>query len=55
MVLHDAYHIYTVDQHSLHLIKEIERLRGGDYARESAVAHATRRAKPKRSSCFISA
>ena len=32
MVLHDAYHIYTVDQHSLHLIKEIERLRGGDYA-----------------------
>ena len=32
MVLHDAYHIYTVDQHSLHLIKEIERLRGGEYA-----------------------
>ena len=33
MVLHDAYHIYTVDQHSLHLIKEIERLRGGEYAK----------------------
>ncbi|MGH7853929.1 MAG: [protein-PII] uridylyltransferase [Candidatus Binatia bacterium] len=32
MVLHDAYHIYTVDQHSLHLIKEIERLRAGEYA-----------------------
>ncbi len=32
MVLHDAYHIYTVDQHSLRLIKEIERLRAGDYA-----------------------
>ena len=32
MALHDAYHIYTVDQHSLHLIKEIERLRAGDYA-----------------------
>jgi [protein-PII] uridylyltransferase len=31
MVLHDAYHIYTVDQHSLRLIKEIERLRSGDY------------------------
>lgn len=31
MVLHDAYHIYTVDQHSLRLIKEIERLKGGDY------------------------
>ncbi len=35
MVLHDAYHIYTVDQHSLRLIKEIERLKAGDYA-ESA-------------------
>lgn len=32
MVLHDAYHIYTVDQHSLHLIKEIERLKAGEYA-----------------------
>ncbi len=31
MVLHDAYHIYTVDQHSLRLIKEIERLKGGEY------------------------
>jgi [protein-PII] uridylyltransferase len=33
MVLHDAYHIYTVDQHSLRLIKEIERLKAGDYAK----------------------
>ena len=32
MVLHDAYHIYTVDQHSLHLIKEVERLKAGEYA-----------------------
>src|SRR5204863_21246 len=32
MVLHDAYHIYTVDQHSLRLIKEIERLKAGEYA-----------------------
>ena len=31
MVLHDAYHIYTVDQHSLRLVKEIERLKAGDY------------------------
>jgi [protein-PII] uridylyltransferase len=31
MVLHDAYHIYTVDEHSLRLIKEIERLKAGDY------------------------
>jgi [protein-PII] uridylyltransferase len=31
MVLHDAYHIYTVDQHSLKLIQEIERLKAGKY------------------------
>ena len=31
MVLHDAYHIYTVDQHSLMLIREIERLKAGTY------------------------
>jgi [protein-PII] uridylyltransferase len=31
MALHDAYHTYTVDQHSLRLIKEIERLKAGDY------------------------
>ena len=35
MVLHDAYHIYTVDQHSLRLIKEIERLKAGEYAEGS--------------------
>lgn len=31
MVLHDAYHIYTVDQHSLRLIREIELLKAGAY------------------------
>ena len=31
MALHDAYHIYTVDQHSLRLVKEIERLKSGEY------------------------
>jgi [protein-PII] uridylyltransferase len=31
MVLHDAYHIYTVDEHSLRLIKEIEQLKAGEY------------------------
>jgi [protein-PII] uridylyltransferase len=31
MALHDAYHTYTVDQHSLRLIKEIERLKAGEY------------------------
>lgn len=31
MVLHDLYHIYTVDQHSLRLIMELERLRSGRF------------------------
>jgi [protein-PII] uridylyltransferase len=31
MALHDAYHTYTVDQHSLRLIHEIERLKAGQY------------------------
>jgi [protein-PII] uridylyltransferase len=31
MVLHDAYHIYTVDQHSLKLIQQIEKLKAGEY------------------------
>ena len=31
MVLHDAYHIYTVDQHSLRLVMEIECLKAGEY------------------------
>ncbi|MFQ5903282.1 MAG: [protein-PII] uridylyltransferase, partial [Candidatus Binatia bacterium] len=31
MVLHDLYHIYTVDQHSLRLIMELERLKAGDF------------------------
>jgi len=31
MVLHDAYHVYTVDEHSLRLVKEIERLKAGEY------------------------
>jgi [protein-PII] uridylyltransferase len=35
MVLHDAYHIYTVDEHSLRLIKEIERLKAGEYLQSS--------------------
>jgi [protein-PII] uridylyltransferase len=30
MALHDLYHIYTVDQHSLRLVKELERLKSGE-------------------------
>jgi [protein-PII] uridylyltransferase len=35
LVLHDHYHIYTVDQHSLIAIRELERLRSGERAREA--------------------
>ena len=31
MALHDLYHIYTVDQHSLRLVKELERLKSGEF------------------------
>ncbi|MGH7767529.1 MAG: [protein-PII] uridylyltransferase [Candidatus Binatia bacterium] len=31
MALHDLYHIYTVDQHSLRLVKEMERLKSGEF------------------------
>ncbi len=30
-VLHDLYHIYTVDRHSLVAVRELEKLRSGDY------------------------
>jgi [protein-PII] uridylyltransferase len=30
-VLHDLYHIYTVDRHSLVAVKELERLRAGEF------------------------
>jgi [protein-PII] uridylyltransferase len=30
-VLHDLYHIYTVDRHSLVAVRELERLRGGEF------------------------
>jgi [protein-PII] uridylyltransferase len=33
MVLHDLYHTYTVDEHSLMAVRELERLRAGDYKR----------------------
>ena len=31
MALHDLYHIYTLDQHSLRLVKELERLKAGEF------------------------
>src|SRR5207244_6666897 len=30
MVLHDLYHTYTVDEHSLMAVRELERLRAGE-------------------------
>jgi [protein-PII] uridylyltransferase len=35
MVQHDYYHVYTVDEHSLIGIRELEKLRDGEFARDS--------------------
>ncbi|HZR83112.1 MAG TPA: [protein-PII] uridylyltransferase [Candidatus Binatia bacterium] len=35
LVLHDFYHIYTVDEHSLMGVRELERLRSGERADEA--------------------
>ena len=34
LIAHDPFHIYTVDHHSLMGVREIERLRAGEFARE---------------------
>lgn len=36
-VLHDLYHIYTVDRHSLAAINELERLRSGEFKEPNAL------------------
>jgi [protein-PII] uridylyltransferase len=33
LIAHDPFHIYTVDQHSLMGVREVERLRAGEFAR----------------------
>ncbi|HJQ84042.1 MAG TPA: [protein-PII] uridylyltransferase [Candidatus Binatia bacterium] len=39
LIAHDPFHIYTVDQHSLMGVREIERLRSGEFTR--ALPHLT--------------
>ena len=34
-VLHDLYHIYTVDRHSLVAVRELEKLRAGEYKKNN--------------------
>jgi [protein-PII] uridylyltransferase len=36
-VLHDLYHIYTVDRHSLAAVRELERLRAGEFKSSNAL------------------
>ncbi|HUN58949.1 MAG TPA: [protein-PII] uridylyltransferase [Candidatus Binataceae bacterium] len=36
-VLHDLYHIYTVDRHSLAAVRELERLRAGEFKPTNAL------------------
>jgi len=43
MVQHDFYHVYTVDEHSLIGIRELERLRDGAYEEESPLLTQTMR------------
>ena len=43
MVSHDYYHVYTVDEHSLVGVREVERLRSGEFEKESAfITHIMR-------------
>jgi [protein-PII] uridylyltransferase len=39
LIAHDPFHIYTVDQHSLMGVREVERLRAGEFARTIAASH----------------
>src|SRR5438552_15527914 len=39
LIAHDPFHIYTVDQHSLMGVREVERLRAGEFSR--TVPHLT--------------
>ena len=39
LIAHDPFHIYTVDQHSLMGVREVERLRSGEFA--AALPHLT--------------
>ncbi|HVN29765.1 MAG TPA: [protein-PII] uridylyltransferase [Candidatus Binataceae bacterium] len=36
-VLHDLYHIYTVDRHSLAAVRELEKLRSGEFKQNNAL------------------
>ncbi|MGH7905994.1 MAG: [protein-PII] uridylyltransferase [Candidatus Binataceae bacterium] len=43
-VLHDLYHIYTVDRHSLAAVRELERLRAGEFKDSSPLLTEVARA-----------
>ena len=41
-VLHDLYHIYTVDRHSLVAVRELEKLRSGEFKASQSAADRSR-------------
>ena len=41
-VLHDLYHIYTVDRHSLAAVRELEKLRAGEFKDDQSAADRSR-------------
>jgi [protein-PII] uridylyltransferase len=43
-VLHDLYHIYTVDRHSLVAVRELERLRAGEFKKSAPLLTEVARA-----------
>lgn len=43
MVQHDYYHVYTVDEHSLIGIRELEKVRDGEFAKQSPYLTSTMR------------
>jgi [protein-PII] uridylyltransferase len=53
MVQHDAYHVYTVDVHSIFMIKEIENLINGKYEKELPLLTKTAKEVSKRHILYL--
>jgi len=52
-VLHDLYHIYTVDRHSLAAVRELERLRAGEFKDSNSLLTEVAREHPALPTVFL--